>query len=135
MRVAKPGPVSARTWTPVTVTNAALALALEAGLLAALFFWGLATGTNTFTGVVLGVGSAALAAAVWGAFLAAGGPRFPLPVGAEIALKLAVFAVGALALHGFGHGTLAVVFAVLAVLSVAVEYTAVGPPAGNSPAS
>ncbi|CAM5599544.1 hypothetical protein GCM10010329_49940 [Streptomyces spiroverticillatus] len=128
MRIAKPGPVSARRWTPLTVANAALALALEAALLAALFFWGLDTGPNTLTGIALGIVSAALAAAIWGAFLAAGGPKFPLPVGPEIALKLGLFAVGAVALADAGRGTLGVILGGLAVVSVAVEYTAGGAP-------
>ncbi|MEU0787347.1 YrdB family protein [Streptomyces sp. NPDC006173] len=135
MRFAKPGPVSSRKWTPVTIANAALALALEGGVLATLFFWGLHTGTSTTVRIVIGFGSAILAGVVWGAFLAAGGPKFPLPVGPEIAVKLAVFAVAALALSDFGHGTLGLVFAGLAVLSVAVEYTAVGPPEELEPTS
>ncbi|MEU6004339.1 YrdB family protein [Streptomyces sp. NPDC047197] len=135
MRIAKPGPVSARKWTPVTIANAALALALEGGVLAALFFWGLGIGTGTFTGVVIGVGSATLAGVVWGLFLAAGGPRFPLPVGPEITVKLTVFTVAALALFDSGHGTLGWIFAGLSLLSVAVEYTAVGPPPELAPMS
>jgi hypothetical protein len=135
VRFAKPGPVSSRKWTPVTIANAALALALEGGVLAALFFWGLDTGTSTWARIAIGFGSATLAAVVWGAFLAAGGPRFPLRVGLEIAVKLAVFAVAALALSDFGHGILGLVFAGLALLSTAVEYTAVGPPAELEPTS
>ncbi|MCX5207164.1 YrdB family protein [Streptomyces sp. NBC_00237] len=128
LRIAKPGPVKGRRWTPVTVANAAVALALECGMLVALFCWGLATGTNTVWGIVIGAASAALAAVVWGTFLAAGGPKVPLPVGAEITVKLAVFGVAALALADFGRTTLTLVLAGLAVISVAVEYTAVGPP-------
>ncbi|WP_371525098.1 YrdB family protein [Streptomyces sp. NBC_01283] len=129
MRVAKPGPVKDRKWTPLTIANAALALALEGGLLVSLFLWGMATGPGTLSGIVIGVASAALAAVVWGTFLAAGGPKIPLPVGPEIIIKLAVFGVAAFSLSGFGHGTLGLVFAGLAVISVAVEYTAVAPPA------
>ena len=129
MRVAKPGPVKDRKWTPLTIANAALGLVLEGGVLVSLFLWGMDTGTGTLSGIVIGVGSAALAAVVWGTFLAAGGPKIPLPVGPEIAIKLAVFGVASLSLLGFGHGTWGLVFAGLAVISVAVEYTAVGPPA------
>ncbi|MFI5801396.1 YrdB family protein [Streptomyces sp. NPDC051561] len=135
MRIAKPGPVSARQWTPVTLANGALALLLEGGILVSLFLWGLHTGTGTFTGILIGLGSAVLAGVVWGAFLAAGGPKYPLPAGPEIALKLAVFAVAALALSAVANSTAAWIFAALSVLSVAVEYTAVGPPAEPGPAA
>jgi hypothetical protein len=50
-------------------------------------------------------------------------------VGAEIAVKLAVFAVAALALADAGHTAPGLVLAGLAVISVAVEYPAAGPPA------
>lgn len=125
MRIARPGPVSGRTWTPVTVVNGGLAFALELGLLAALCYWGARTGGNTAVRILLAIGAPALAATVWGLFLAAGGPKFPLPPAAEIVLKLAVLGTGALALYGAGQGTPALVFGGLAVLSVAVEYVTV----------
>ncbi len=123
MRIVRPGPVSGRSWTPVTVVNAGLALALELGLLAALGYWGACTGGSTAVSVLLAIAAPALAAVVWGLFLAAGGPRFPLPLAGEIVLKLAALGAGALALYGTGHHALGVVFGGLAVLSVAVEYT------------
>ncbi|MER7752420.1 YrdB family protein [Kitasatospora sp. NPDC097643] len=124
MRIERPGPVSQRQWTPLTVVNGGLAFALELGLLAALCYWGFKTGSSTLTRILLGIGAPALAATAWGLFLAAGGPKFRLPLAAEIVLKLAVLATGALALHAAGRPTLGTVFAVLAVVSVAVEYTA-----------
>ncbi|TYC68462.1 DUF2568 domain-containing protein [Streptomyces sp. CB01881] len=123
MRISRPGPVSQRQWTPVTVVNGGLAFALELGLLAALCYWGFRTGSGTVTRVLLGLGAPALAAVVWGLFLAAGGPTFRLPLAAEIALKLAVFAAGGLALHAAGRPTLGLVFGALALVSVTVEYT------------
>ncbi|MGW5863801.1 YrdB family protein [Streptomyces sp. NPDC055239] len=134
MRIAKPGRVQDRKWNPLTIANAGLGLALEGGMLVALFFWGLDTGTNTLSGIAIGVGSAVLAGVVWGLFLAAGGPKFPLPVGPEVAVKLAVLGVAALALTGSGHPTLGWVFAGLTVLSVAVEYVTWEPaPKGIDP--
>ncbi|MFG3052839.1 DUF2568 domain-containing protein [Kitasatospora sp. NPDC048239] len=124
MRIARPGPVSARKWTPLTVANGALAFALELGLLAALALWGFGTGSGPVARTLLGVGAPALAVLVWGLFLAAGGPRVRLPVAAEIALKLLVLALGALALDAAGHPAAGLVFGGLALLSVAVEYTA-----------
>ncbi|MFC5662742.1 YrdB family protein [Kitasatospora misakiensis] len=124
MRTSRPGPVAQREWTPVTVVNGGLAFTLELGLLAALCYWGFKTGSGTVTRILLGVGAPALAALTWGLFLAAGGPTFPLPTAAQIALKLVVFAIGALALHAAGRTTLGLVFGALALISVVVEYTA-----------
>jgi hypothetical protein len=123
MRIAGSGPNAGRAWTPVTIANAGLAFALELGLLAALCYWGFKTGRNTPMRLLLGLGAPALAGLTWGLFLAGGGPRFPLPVGAQIAVKLAVFAAAAFALRSAGRPTAALVFGGLAALSVAVEYT------------
>ena len=124
MRIVRPGPVSGRTWTPVSAVNGGLAFALELGLLAALCYWGARTGGSTAVRVLLAVGAPAAAAIVWGLFLAAGGPKFPLPLAAEILLKLVVLGTGALALYGTGHPLLGLAFGGLALLSVVVEYTA-----------
>ncbi|MGI8334723.1 YrdB family protein [Actinomadura scrupuli] len=112
----------AQAWTPVTAVNAGLAFALEMGLLAALCFWGVRTGGGVVGKTLLGVGTPVLAAALWGLFLAAGGPRYAIPVPAQIALKLALFGAAAMALHRTGHTTLGIAFGVLAVLCVSVEY-------------
>ncbi|MFI6845820.1 YrdB family protein [Kitasatospora sp. NBC_00085] len=123
MRISRPGPVSQRQWTPLTVVNGGLAFALELGLLAALCYWGFRTGSGPLTRALLGLGAPALAAVTWGLFLAAGGPTVRLPLAAEIALKLAVFAVGALALGAAGRPALGLAFGALALISVTVEYT------------
>ncbi|MFF7455689.1 YrdB family protein [Kitasatospora sp. NPDC008115] len=123
MRIGRPGPVAQRQWTPLAVANGGLAFALELGLLAALCYWGFRTGFGTPVRILLGVGAPVLAATVWGLFLAAGGPAFPLPLAPEIALKLVVFATGALALHAAGRTTLGLVFGALALVSVILDYT------------
>ncbi|MFD5464169.1 YrdB family protein [Kitasatospora sp. NPDC127059] len=123
MKIARPGPVGQRQWTPLTATNAGLAFGLELALLASLCYWGFKTGSSLATRLLLGLGAPALAATFWGLFLAAGGPRFRQPLGVEIALKLLALLTGALALHAGGRTTLAVVYAVLVVISVTVEYT------------
>ena len=107
----------------VTTTNAGLAFVLEMAMLAALVAWGVHTGGGAVLKVVLAVAAPAAAIAVWAAFLAGGGHPVNLPKAAEIALKLAVFLVTALALAGSGHLMLGVVFAVLAVLTVVIEYS------------
>ncbi|MEU8924709.1 YrdB family protein [Kitasatospora sp. NPDC048545] len=123
MRIDRPGPVGQRQWTPLTAGNAGLAFGLELAMLAALCYWGFRTGSTLGTRLLLGLGAPALAATVWGLFLAAGGPTFRLPVAAEIVLKLLTLGTAALALYAAGRSTLAVVYAVLVVVSVAVEYT------------
>ncbi|MGW3041491.1 YrdB family protein [Kitasatospora sp. NPDC001159] len=123
MRFERPGPVGRRQWTPLAATNAGLAFGLELAMLAALCYWGFKTGSNLATRLLLGLGAPALAGIVWGLFLAAGGPKFRQPLGVEIVLKLLVLLTAALALHATGRTTLAVVYAVLVVISVAVEYT------------
>ncbi|MFH8382209.1 YrdB family protein [Kitasatospora sp. NPDC018058] len=123
MRFERPGPVGRRQWTPLTATNAGLAFGLELAMLAALCYWGFKTGSNPATRLLLGLGAPALAGTVWGLFLAAGGPKFRQPLGVEIVLKLLVLLTAALALHATGRTTLALVYAALVVISVAVEYS------------
>ncbi|MFD8704563.1 YrdB family protein [Kitasatospora sp. NPDC059648] len=124
MRITRPGPTGGRQWTPLTAANAGLAFGLELAMLAALCYWGFRTGSTPAVRLLLGIGAPALAATVWGLFLAAGGPKFPQPLAVEISLKVLVLETAALALHASGRSALAVVFAVLAVVSVTVEYTA-----------
>ncbi|MFE6056886.1 YrdB family protein [Kitasatospora sp. NPDC056446] len=123
MRIDRPGPVGQRQWTPLTIGNAGLAFGLELALLASLCYWGFKTGSGLAGRLLLGLGAPALAALVWGLFLAAGGPRYRLPLAAEIVLKLLVLGTAALALHATGRTTLAAVYGGLVVVSVALEYT------------
>ncbi|MFF7989440.1 YrdB family protein [Kitasatospora xanthocidica] len=123
MRIGRPGPVGQRQWTPLTAGNAGLAFSLELAMLAALCYWGFKTGSTLAVRLLLGLGAPALAALVWGLFLAAGGPKYRLPPAAEIVLKLLTLGTAALALYAGGRTTLAVVYGVLVVVSVAVEYT------------
>jgi len=107
----------------VTTANAALAFTLEMAMLAALVYWGIHTGGNVLIKVVLAVAAPAVAVVVWWAFLAAAGHPVNLPTVPEAALKLVVFLVAAVALYGAGQHVLGVVFAVLGVVTVVVEYT------------
>ena len=123
MKFAKPGPIQARSWTPVTAVNGALAFALELATVAALCYWGVRAGGDTLTKTILAVAAPAAAITVWGLFLAAGGHKYTLPLAGEIALKLAVLLVGALALYATGHKSMALGFAALSVVSVLAEYS------------
>lgn len=106
----------------VITANAGLMFTWEMAMLAVLVFWGVHTGGNALTKVVLAVLAPAAAIAVWAVFLAGAGHPVNLPKPVEIALKTAVFLIAALALAGAGQRALGVVFAVLAVVSVAIEY-------------
>ena len=107
----------------ITNTNAGLAFLLEMAMLAALVYWGIHTGGNALTKTVLAILAPAAAIAVWAVFLAAGGHPVNLPTALEATLKLVVFLVAALALAGAGQRPLAIVLAVLAALTVAIEYS------------
>src|SRR5258708_2038194 len=91
-------------------------------MLAALLYWGIDVGGNALIKTALAVVAPAAAIAVWWALLAAAGHPVNLPTVAEAALKLVVFLVAALALFGTGKHVPGVVFAGLAVLTVAIEY-------------
>jgi hypothetical protein len=114
-------PSASRTWTPFTIANAALAIALEVGLLAGLCFWGFTVDGNWLARTLLGMGAPIGAGLLWWLFLAAGGPKYSVPVAAQVALKLAIFGAGSLALYGSGLPAPGLVFAALSIVSVATE--------------
>lgn len=86
----------------------------ELAMLAAFAYWGFHT-ANGVAGVLLGVGAPAVAATVWGLFLAPK-RRIALPVAARVAIELAVFGTAVLALWATGQPSLAAGFAAAAVL-------------------
>jgi hypothetical protein len=100
-----------------------LGFAAEMGALAALCYWGVRTGRSTVAKALLALGAMAALMIVWGVFFAAGGHSVNLPRPVEIAGKLAVFALAALALRATGRRSLTTWFAAVAVASVALEYT------------
>ncbi|NIJ14014.1 hypothetical protein FHU38_004358 [Saccharomonospora amisosensis] len=103
--------------------NQILAFLFELAALAALGYWGFSVGGSLPLKVVLGVGSPALAAAVWGLF-AAPRARFQLSVAGVLVVKAAVFAAATVALYVTAPQPLAIAFAALVVLNtVAVTLT------------
>jgi Zn-dependent protease len=96
--------------------NLALAFFLELGMLAAFFFWGIQTGTETLVKIILGVGAPLLVAVVWGLFLAPKSSRRLKGLTLH-AVELAIFGLAALALAAAGQPTLAAVFAAVAVMN------------------
>jgi len=96
--------------------NLALRFLLELCALAALFFWGLRSGSGPVTGVALGIGMVLLAAFVWGMF-AAPRARVSLPLAGRLAVELVFFGSAAVGLYATGHPVLGIVLLVLAVIN------------------
>lgn len=85
-------------------------------MLAALAYWGWQTGDTLPVKLVLGIGAPVLAAILWARFMA---PRSTtrLTGAAYLLLKFILFGAAALGLALAGQTTLAVVFAVVAVIN------------------
>lgn len=105
------------------VLQGVLAFLLEIVALVALAYWGFTVGSSVAWKLALGLGAPALLVGVWATFLAADGTnaRVSLPYWLVIALKVGVFAAASVALHAAGAGTPALVFAMLAVVSVVAD--------------
>jgi len=86
---------------------------MELALLAAVSLWGFNAGAGSGS-LALGFVAPVAVAVIWGLFVAPKA-RWPLPVRGRVALELALFGAGTLALLTLGSVVLAVVFAVLAV--------------------
>jgi hypothetical protein len=104
----------------VKAANLVLRFALEMSALAAVAYWGV----TSYDGVVrwlVGLGAPMLVIAVWWSFLA---PKRPVevPKPARFGLELAVWAAGALALAAAARPAYGIAFAVVAVLSGALNY-------------
>ena len=100
--------------------NLGLRFILELSAIAAAAYWGFSTGSG-LTSVLLGLAAPAAVIVVWGLFLSPK-RRFELPHPVRFAIELAVFAGAALGLAAAGQTALAVVLAVLAVVSGALNY-------------
>ncbi len=101
--------------------NLGLAFLLELCALAALAYWGSNTGSDALTHAVLGIGAVLIVAFVWGIFLAPRAVR-PLPPLVNLALKVIVFGVAALALAAAGQPTLAVIFAIVTAINLILAW-------------
>ncbi|MFF9342711.1 MULTISPECIES: YrdB family protein [unclassified Streptomyces] len=96
-----------------------LAFVLELAALGFLAWWGWSAVDPVALRLPLAVAVPGAAATVWGLF-AAPRARFRVPVAGVLVVKALVFGAAALALAGLGHGTAAVVFAVVAAVDTAV---------------
>jgi len=99
--------------------NLVLRFLLELAALAALGYWGGTIPATTAVRAALAVALPVAAATFWGAFVAPRA-RVVLPTGVRMTLGLLVFAVAAAALADRGHGRLALGFAALALVNVAL---------------
>jgi hypothetical protein len=98
------------------VANLGLRFILEMCLLAALAYWGFRSGDGTLRHIVLGIGAPLLAAVYWGLFLS---PKatFSLAPSLKLVLEIVVFALAIAALYASGQHVLAIIFAVVAIIS------------------
>ncbi len=100
--------------------NLVLRFLLELSALAATAYWGFSTASGV-TQWVLGLGAPALVAVVWGLFVSPKA-KIELPHPAQFAIELLVWAAATLALASAGQPVLGIVFAVVAVISGALNY-------------
>src|SRR5579859_2070207 len=96
--------------------NLAIAFLLELCALAALAFWGFQTGSTTLIKVLLAIGAPLVVAVIWGRFMAPTS-RTRLRGRAYLAVKIVIFGIAAIALAVAGQGTLAIIFAVIAIIN------------------
>ncbi|WP_252504449.1 YrdB family protein [Sporosarcina sp. Marseille-Q4943] len=96
--------------------NLALRFMLEMSGLVAVSYWGFQTGSGFLMKSVLGIGSPLLMATIWGIFIS---PKAPLrgKGSGRVVLELIIFGVAAFALYDVGKPSLAIMLAILAVVS------------------
>jgi hypothetical protein len=102
--------------------NEILAFLLELIALWLLGWWGFTTGEGTFARLLLGIGTPAVAVALWGLF-AAPRARFRPPLPGVLLVKAVVLGGGAAALYGIGHRAAAVVLLAVVGVNTAVAET------------
>jgi hypothetical protein len=101
--------------------NLALTFVLELAVLIALCYWGFQTGQGTIFKIVLGVGPPILAIVAWGMF---GAPRsqWRLRGIGYLMLQVMFFGAAALALFFAGQRGLALIFVVICVVCLGLNY-------------
>lgn len=107
---------------PWYAANEVVAFLLEFAALGFLSWWGFGAGHEGALRILLGVGTPALAIALWALFAAPRArlrPRLPF----VLVVKAVVLGGGAAALYGVGHPTAAGVVAVVTVVNTAVAET------------
>jgi Protein of unknown function (DUF2568) len=100
--------------------NLALRVLMEAGIVAALAYWGASTGTSTTTSVALGIAAPVAGFGFWGAIDFHQAGRFAEPL--RLIQELAVSGLAALAWYAAGRHVLGIALAVLSVAYHALVY-------------
>ncbi|HUX51865.1 MAG TPA: YrdB family protein [Spirochaetia bacterium] len=96
--------------------NDLIAFLVELAALGALCYWGISAGGTVVAKLTLGIGSPLAMAVVWG-LLAAPRARFQLPRLWLFALKVLIFGITSAALYAAGRSTMAILFAVIALIN------------------
>jgi hypothetical protein len=80
------------------------------------YYWGFYTGNGWLVKIVLGIGSPALAAIVWGLFVS---PKATYDIGdlARLVVEIVIFGSSAVALYHSGQIKLSFIFVITAVIS------------------
>ncbi|MFF1649832.1 YrdB family protein [Streptomyces sp. NPDC058240] len=107
---------------PWFMVNEVVAFVVELAALAALGWWGFATGDGVASRLLLGIGAPAVAAVVWGLF-AAPRARFRPPLVGVLLVKAVVLGCGVYAVHAVGHPGAAVFFGVVVVVNTGLAET------------
>src|SRR4051812_48683162 len=101
--------------------NLALAFLLGLCMLAALGYWGFTLDQGLAIRVGAGLGVPALAAVVWGLWMA---PRAanPLPEPLHLIVELIIFGLAIAALYAAGRPRLVLIFGIIYVINVVLRY-------------
>ena len=104
---------------PLHLANEALAFLLELAAIGFLCWWGFGTGHGALAATALGLGTPAVAIVLWGLF-AAPKATFQVAMPLVLTVKAAVFGGAALGVNALGHHTLALAFALVALVNTAL---------------
>lgn len=96
--------------------NLGVAFLLELCMLGALAYWGFRASDNGLVKIVLGLGTPLLAIVIWARFMAPQS-KTRLTGWSYLLLKFVLFGAAALGLVAAGQLTLAIIFAVVAVIN------------------
>ncbi|MFI6058457.1 YrdB family protein [Streptomyces sp. NPDC051286] len=107
---------------PWFMANEVVAFVVELAALAALARWGFTTGDGAAARLLLGLGTPAVAIALWGMF-AAPRARFRPPLAGVLLVKAVVLGGGVYAVHAVGHPVAAVFFGAVVVVNTALAET------------
>jgi hypothetical protein len=100
--------------------NLTVRFLIELCALAALCYWGFASGDGTLADLALGFGAPALAILAWGAFVAPKRMVTTAPLALRVAAEVAVIGAAAVGLYAAGSHTLGIVLTVVWAINKAI---------------